>query len=173
MARRHSTLRERVHYKIDNYLARGSSTLFLSLLIAFVTAFVLIAIFRMLFFWLSPDPDAGITDQMWRVYLQLTAPGNMNQDSTSPHHFKIPAMLAGLTGVVIFSTLIATLTTALNQAIRNLKRGHSRVLEEDHTLILGWTHRVPEILRELVEANESEDETVRCDLVRERQGMDG
>lgn len=157
MPGRNATLREKVHYQIDNYLAKGSSALFLSLLIAFLIAFAVIAVLRLLFYWVSPDTDAGLFDQLWKVYLQLTAPGNMNQDSHSPHHFKVPAILAGLTGVVIFSTLIATLTTALNQAIRRLKRGHSRVLESGHTLILGWTHRVPEILRELVEANESED----------------
>ncbi|MEL7335330.1 MAG: hypothetical protein AAFN70_03900, partial [Planctomycetota bacterium] len=34
--------------------------------------------------------------------------------------------------------------------------GHSRVIEEGHTLILGWNERVVEILRELIIANESE-----------------
>ena len=156
MVARTPSVRERFHYRVDNFLAKGSSALFLSLLVTFLIAFSLMAIFRLSLAWMHPDPDAGTADQLWKAYLQLTAPGNMNQDSSSPHHFKIAAILAGITGVVIFSTLIATLTTALNQAIRSLKRGHSRVLEEDHTLILGWTHRVPEILRELVEANESE-----------------
>ena len=122
-----ATLREKVHYRIDNFLARGTSALFFSLLIAFLIAFAIIIGLRTMLHWLSPDPHAGITDQLWRVYLQLTAPGNMNQDSESPTHFKVAAILAGITGVVIFSTLIATLTTALNQAIRRLKRGHSRV----------------------------------------------
>lgn len=152
-----ASIKEKVHYKIDNYLAKGSSALFISLLIAFLIAFAIIAIFRLVLNWVGPDPDSTLSDQLWRVYLQLTAPGNMNQDNPSPPQFKLAAMLAGITGVVIFSTLIATLTTALNQAIRSLKRGHSRVLEEGHTLILGWTDRVLEILRELVEANESEE----------------
>ena len=168
-----ATLREKFHYRIDNFLARGTSALFLSLLITFLIAFAIVIGLRMLLFWISPDPDAGITQQLWRAYLQLTAPGNMNQDSESPHHFKIAAVLAGLTGVVIFSALIATLTAALNQAIRSLKRGHSRVLEEGHTLILGWTHRVPEILRELVEANESEDDPCVVVLAnKEKEWMD-
>jgi len=144
--------------EIDNFLARGSSALFLSLLVTFLIAFTIIVFLRLVFHWLGPDENDGILAQIWRAYLQLTAPGSLNADSDSPHHFKFPAVLAGITGVVIFSTLIATLTTALNQAIRSLKRGHSRVLESDHTLILGWTRRVPEILRELVEANESEDD---------------
>lgn len=168
-----ATFREKVHYQVDNYLAKGSRALFLSLLISFLIAFVVLVVLRLILYWFGPDTNAGFADQLWKVYLQLTAPGNMNQDSESPHHFKIAAILAGLTGVVIFSTLIATLTTALNQAIRSLKRGHSRVLEEGHTLILGWTHRVPEILRELIEANASEDRPCIVILAeRDKEWMD-
>jgi len=151
MADQAANLRERAHYKVDNYLAKGSSALFVSLLIAFLIAFAIIAFFRMALNWISPDP-ASFSDQLWKVYLQLTAPGNMNQDSQTPPQFKIAAILAGLTGVVIFSTLIATLTAALNQAIRSLKRGHSRVLEEDHTLlILGWTVHLIPLKHEVIE----------------------
>jgi len=77
----------------------------------------------------------------------------MNQDVKTPPVFRITAIIAGLTGLVIFSMIIATLTTALRQAAQ----GHSRVLEEDYTLIPGWTHRAPEIIRELVEMNEESD----------------
>ncbi len=184
MASKHeSSLRERVHYKVDNYLAKGSSALFLSLLIAFLIAFVIIALLRMFLYWIQPeiniDPETkeqvatGIGPQLYRAFLELTAPGNMNQDVNKPHLYKIAAILAGFTGVIIFSTLIATLTTALNQAIRTLKRGHSRVLEAGHTLILGWTHRVPEILKELVMANETDDDSVVVILSEEdKEWMD-
>ena len=94
------------------------------------------------------------------AFLQLTAPGSMGRDTESPAVMKLAAVFSGFTGVVIFSTLIATLTTALNSAISNLKQGHSRVLESEHTLIVGWSKRVTEILKELVEANESEDDPV-------------
>ena len=173
MVRADASIRDRLHYRVDNFLAKGSSALFLSLLVTFLVAFSLIAMIRLGLAYFGPDKDASMSDQLWRAYLQLTAPGNMNQDSKSPNHFKIAAVLAGITGVVIFSTLIATLTTALNQAIRSLKRGHSRVLEVGHTLILGWTQRVPEILRELVEANESEDDPCVVILSRdEKEWMD-
>jgi len=39
-----------------------------------------------------------------------------------------------------------------------LRKGHSKVIENEHTLILGWDdQRIVEILKELVMANESED----------------
>ena len=89
------------------------------------------------------------------------------------HLTQIAAIASGLTGVVIFSALIAFLTTALDQTITHLKKGHTQVLESGHTLILGWGVRVLEILRELVEANDSEDDPVVVILADEdKEEMD-
>ena len=150
---------QKIHYYIDNYLAKGSSALFLSLLFTFLSALALFSGLRMLLaLCCSGVPDW--LENLWMAFLQLTAPGSMGHDTKSPVIMKLAAVFSGFTGVVIFSTLIATLTTALNSAISNLKKGHSRVLESEHTLIVGWSKRVTEILKELVEANESGDDPV-------------
>jgi hypothetical protein len=91
----------------------------------------------------------------------------MAYDIDSAPGFKIVAVLSGMVGVVILSALIAFITTALDQKIGELKKGHSKVIEEDHTLILGWNERVLEILRELVLANESEDNPVVVILAKD------
>jgi hypothetical protein len=59
----------------------------------------------------------------------------------------------------MLSALIAFITTALDQKISELKRGRSKVIEKGHTLILGWNEqRIIEVIRELIIANESEDD---------------
>jgi len=166
------TFRESIHYYIDNYLAKGSQALFLSLLLTFLSALGILSLLRIIFSFWVPD-ESGWFGNLWMAFLQLTAPGSMGHDTKSPAIMKITAVLAGFTGVVIFSTLIATLTTALNSAIASLKRGHSRVLESEHTLIVGWSQRVTEILREIVEANESgEDPVVVVMSEKEKPWMD-
>lgn len=167
------TFRQRWRYRVDTFLAKGSSALFLSLIVAFIGAIVAIATVRYLFNLWSPDTEHDFARQVWMIFLELTDPGNMNQDNDTPVIFKVAAVVAGLTGVVIFSALIAFLTTALDQAIAHLKKGHSQVLESGHTLILGWGPRIIEILRELVEANESEDDPVVVILSEEdKEDMD-
>ncbi|MEZ6141933.1 MAG: hypothetical protein R3B84_15280 [Zavarzinella sp.] len=161
--------RERLRYRVDNFLAKGSGSLFLALFVSFLIAFAIIIGVRAVLNYLSPDPDTPFFQQIWLTYLQLTDPGNMNQDNTTPAAFKIGAVIAGMTGVIIFSSLIAFLNTALNQAISRLKQGHTRVLETGHTLILGWGPRVGEILRELAEANESESDPVVTILAEEEK----
>ena len=168
-----ATLRQRWRYRVDSFLARGSSALFVSLVFVFVGSILLIGVMRLVFNVFVPDNEHDFARQTWFIFLQLTDPGNMNQDNDTPTIFKSAAVVAGLTGVVIFSALIAFLTTALDQAIAHLKKGHSQVLETGHTLILGWGPRVIEILRELVEANESEDDPVTVILSEtDKESMD-
>lgn len=154
---RQASWSERLRYRVDNYLARGSGALFLALVVAFLSSLGFIALFRFVLNVLVPDAGTSFGLQLWFIFLQLTDPGNMAQDNGTPAVFKLSAIVSGLTGVVIFSALIAFLTTALDQAIANLKQGRSAVLESEHTLVVGWSPRVVEILRELIEANESED----------------
>jgi K+/H+ antiporter YhaU regulatory subunit KhtT len=154
------TVRQRLRYAADNFLARGSLSLFLALTSAFIGAIVLLTALRSVIDAIFPDAAQDTAHHAWVVFLELTDPGNMNQDNTTPREFKLGAIAAGMTGVVLFSSLIAFMTTALDQAIQRFKRGHSEVIESGHTLILGWTPRVVEILRELAEAMESERDPV-------------
>lgn len=56
------------------------------------------------------------------TWLQITDPSNMARDNHKFGLYKVLAVVGGLTDVVIFSALIAFLTTVLEQAIENLKK---------------------------------------------------
>jgi len=159
------TLTQRLRYKFDNFMSRGGSSIFISLTVVFLIMLVAISLLRavMLLFHpedVVPERGGGAIHNIYIAFLQMTDPGNMAQDIDSSPFYKVCSILGGLSGVVMLSSLIAFITTALDQKIAQLKKGHSKVIEEDHTLILGWNERVLEILRELVIANESEDNPV-------------
>lgn len=158
------TIREKLRYRFDNFMAKGGSSIFISLTVVFISLLVLVSIIRgliMLFF-----PDATVEREgnflmgVYITFLQMTDPGNMNQDVESSDVYKISAIIGGFSGLIMLSMLIAFITTALDQKINQLKKGRSRVVENGHTLILGWNERITEILRELFLANESEDNPV-------------
>ena len=155
------TFKQLVRYRFDSFMARGGSSIFISLVVVFAVLLTTIAAVRLGIYFLLPahqdERNVGMFGQIYIIWLAMTDPGNMNQDVKSHGLYKIPAIMAGLAGIVILSMLIAFITTALDQKIGQLKKGHSKVIEQDHTLILGWGERVSEILRELVIANESED----------------
>ncbi len=170
------SLRQKLRYKFDNFMSRGGRSIFLGLVTFFILALIVCAILRIGIDSApyemvgdterekahtggdTPADSLGVTHHVFMTFLFLSDPGTMAYDIDSSPWYKVSAVFAGMFGVVIFSALIAFITTALDQKIRELKKGHSRVIEEDHTLILGWNERVVEILRELMLANESEDD---------------
>ena len=161
---RHTNGRK-LRYQFEQFMARGGSSIFVSLTIVFIISFVLIIGLRLLLvtvFQDSIDPvtqdNRRIWDDIYAIWLQMTDPGNMNQDIYSGPWSKLAAIIAGLVGVILLSALIAFITTAIDKLLYEFRKGRGPVLEEDHTLILGWNERVVDILRELVIANESEDE---------------
>lgn len=156
--------KQRLKYRVDTFMANGGSSSFKALTAAFLAIFFLIAGFRGLLHFISPEAslqyeNLDFLGNIYITFLQLTDPGNMAQDILSSPWYKIFAVLAGLAGVVLLSALIAFITTALDQKLNELKRGRSKVIETNHTLILGWNEqRIVEIIREIILANESEDD---------------
>ncbi len=152
----------RMRYRFDTFMAKGGSSIFKALTAAFVGTFLLIGLLRGAMTLLFPEmgqqhEGLGFLGNLYITFLEITDPGNMAQDIYSSVGYKTFAVLAGIAGIVMLSALIAFITTALDQKIHDLKRGRSKVIEEGHTLILGWNEqRIVEIIRELIIANESE-----------------
>ncbi|MCA8993669.1 MAG: hypothetical protein KDA88_16895 [Planctomycetaceae bacterium] len=175
-----ASLFQRARYQFDNFMARGGSSIFVSLVVVFMSMLLLLAILRgagvMMFPNASIERDVeghSFFRNVYITFLQMTDPGNMAQDIETSPGFKVFSVLSGMTGVVMLSSLIAFITTALDRKLALLRRGHSKVIEEDHTLILGWNERITEILRELVMANESEDDPVVVILAdKDKEEMD-
>jgi hypothetical protein len=155
-----TTFRQRIHYKFDTFIAKGGANIFVSLFFVFMGLLLAIALLRGLLLLVMPEEGAtkepDFLRNVYLVFLEMTDPGNMNIDINSGISYKAVAILAGVAGVVIFSGLIAVITTALEGKIDELKKGHTKIVESGHTLILGWNDRVTEVIRELVIANESE-----------------
>jgi len=168
----------RYRYLFDTFMAKGGGSIFIALSAVFVAIFLLIGVLRGVLL-LFPEvgvqhEDLGFLGNLYVTFLELTDPGNMALDMYSSAAYKIFAVLAGIAGILMLSALIAFITTALNQKIYELKRGRSKVIEEGHTLILGWNEqRIIETLRELVIANESEKDACVVILAdKDKQEMD-
>lgn len=170
------TFKQKLRYRFDNFMARGGSSIFTIIIIAFLIGYFIIGLIRTAIIQggANPGPEGGFFSQIYITFLQMTAPGNMNQDIGSSPWLKVSTIMAGLFGIVLFSALIGFITTSLRAKLDELRKGRSKVIEEDHTLILGWNdQRVVEILRELVLANESEDNPVVVILAdKEKEEMD-
>lgn len=158
MKKRRFSPGETFHYKFENFLSRGGTSIFLSLIVVFLAALAAVICVRAVLLTVESGAPSvpEFFQHLWLSFLQITDPGNMAQDNDRSALVKISAVMGGMVGVIIFSMLIAFITTQLDAVLHNLRKGLSQVIERDHTLILGWNIRVFDILRELIIANESE-----------------
>ena len=150
------SLSQKFRYWLENFMARGGFSIFISLVILFIVSLIFTGLIRLIIFAINPEADVltNIFEHLWRVFLELTDPGTLIEEQTFV--YKITGTITIFTGLVIFSILIAFITTQVEQTMYNFKKGKSKVIEEGHTLILGWNEQVLDIIRELIIANISE-----------------
>ncbi len=174
--KRSRQLRQQLQYRFDERMARSATSVFGALTLAFMAILVVVGVLRAIIVWsFGPEVErgGGPFRQVFLVFLELTDPGSMTQDIDSSPWVKIFTVIAGLAGVVLFSSLIAFITAAVDTKLTELRKGHSIVKETGHILILGWNDRISEILTELVIANESEHRPVVVILAdRGKETMD-
>ena len=150
-------LSNRLRYGIDNFMSKGSSSIFFALLSLFLIGFIIMVIIRLFANVIIPDDTLNNWAEIpWRVYVAVMEGSAAETDGDSNWLAKVTSIIGVLVGLILFSSMVAFITSVFEAKLDELKRGRSIVLENDHTLILGFGDRILEIIRELVEANESE-----------------
>ena len=109
----------------------------------------------------------------WRVYVAIIEGSAAETDGDSNWVAKLTSIVGVLVGLVLFSSTVAFITSVFEAKLAELRRGRSMVLENDHTIILGFGDRILEIIRELIEANESEPDAAIVILAdQDKETMD-
>lgn len=155
---RHATFRQKMRYRFDNLMSRGAVALigWLGLLSALMIAIVAAIVY---FASLAPPesengPAPGPGTILWQALMHSIDAGTVAGDAGSPTYLAIMlACTAG--GIFIVSILIGLLTTGIESKLDDLRKGRSLVVEEGHTVILGWSSQIFTIVSELIEANAS------------------
>ncbi|KAK8307771.1 hypothetical protein V6Z12_D02G008700 [Gossypium hirsutum] len=58
-------------------------------------------------------------------------------------------------GMLIFAMMLGLVSEAISEKLDSLRKGRSEVVEQNHTLILGWSDKLGSLLNQLAIANES------------------
>ena len=147
----------KIRYSMDNFMSRGSSSIFLALLGLFLIGFLIMVVVRLIANAFVPDETLSSWGEIpWRVYVAVMEGSAAETDGDSNWIAKLTSILAVMVGLILFSSMVAFITSVFEAKLDELRRGRSLVLETDHTLILGFGDRILEVIRELIEANESE-----------------
>jgi voltage-gated potassium channel Kch len=148
---------ERLRYWFDNWMSRGPIALMALLGLATVAFVAVLGTIAWIVLTVIGDEDnLGLESQtpldlIWRSLMRTLDPGTMGGDQNWP--FRIMMLVVTIGGLVIVASLIGIVSGAFDSKVEELRKGRSRVLEQDHTLILGWSTKVFPIVREIATAN--------------------
>ncbi len=163
------TWRARLNYSFDNALSKGPLVLIGWLALAALILVVLATVVSLLIPGVAPD-GTGLKEVFWDFLFQALTPNPF--DVTSPLPFLFIMLVVTLGSLFMVSILIGTLTTGIGERLEQMRRGRSHVLENDHTIILGWSHQVFTIVEELVTANENRKNGAVIAILCERDKVD-
>jgi len=148
-----STLVDRLRYRFDNFMSRGTIAL-VAALFAATLCMILTAAAILVIFGLRPQGDLtrfGIAEALWQITMRTIDTGTVAGDSG--WSFRVVGFLVTMGGIFITSALIGVLASGLEGRLNELRRGRSRVIETGHTVILGWSPQIFTIINELAFAN--------------------
>jgi hypothetical protein len=143
------TMSEQVEYRLDYHLSAsplakpGLLMGFTFLLIAIGSAFLTLV-----------DTQLPLSTSAWLAWTYVADPGT-HADAEGTGH-RVVSFCITIGGMLVFALLIGIISEVIGDKVDRLKEGKARVLESDHTLILGWSDKGLAIIQQLAFANESE-----------------
>ena len=151
---RRITLKDRLRYAFDNTLSRGPLGLIAWLFVASALVIIIVSAIVLLT-GIAPAHDDGsppsLAEVAWMSLMQTLGSGWLGDVGGPP--FLLATLALTLGGMFVVGTLIGALTSGIENKLADLRKGRSFVVETGHTVILGWSPQVFDVLRELVAAN--------------------
>ena len=168
---RHSlSLKSKVKYRAHIIFENGTRALLLWLSIATLLFVACVSLVLNSGICNSADfESAGFVESFWLALNLAMDPGGVYEVGWA---YRFVMLGVSIFGILIVGTLIGVLTAGIDGLVTELKKGRSVVDVADHTLILGWSSKIVEAVKELIIANESRERPVITVLAdRDKSGM--
>jgi voltage-gated potassium channel Kch len=145
---------ERLRYEFDKSMAAGPIAVigWLAVVSLIMIGFAGLVL-TITHFAQDDGKPLGFIEAFWESLMRTLDSGTMGGDTG--WGFRLVMLFVTLTGIFVVSTLIGVISSGVDSKLDDLRKGRSRVLESDHSVILNWSPSIFDIISELVVANQS------------------
>jgi len=144
----------KLRYNFDNSIAKPSAFV-LYMFLSLVVLSVLVVLIKYALYALpillpagTPALTPATFETFWGSFATLTGRG-----TEATWADRIVGILNWAITITVAGSVTGFIVGAINRAFTRLRKGKSPVIDNNHTLILGWSNRVFPILKELAIAN--------------------
>ncbi|XP_024438966.1 ion channel CASTOR isoform X1 [Populus trichocarpa] len=140
-------LNKQLAYRVDVFLSVRPYAKPLALLVA---TLLVICLGGLAMFGVTND---SLADCLWLSWTFVADSGNhANSEGIGP---RLVSVSISFGGMLIFAMMLGLVSDAISEKFDSLRKGRSKVVEQNHTLILGWSDKLGSLLNQLAIANES------------------
>lgn len=149
------TWKQKFQYKFDNIMSKGTISLigFLFLITLLVVALAGIIV------GIMGQTGMGVGKSIWVSLMHAIDAGTLAGDDGDIVFIFLMTVVT-VCGLFITSMLISILNAGVEEKMTSLQKGKSIVLENNHTVLLGFNENALNILSELILANENQKDEV-------------
>ncbi|KAI5349017.1 hypothetical protein L3X38_001904 [Prunus dulcis] len=141
------SLNKQLAYRVDLFLSVHPYSKPLALLVATV---LLIFLGGLALFGVKDD---SLAECLWLSWTYVADSGNHTDSEKIGERLVSVSISFG--GMLIFAMMLGLVSDAISEKFDSLRKGRSKVVEQNHTLILGWSDKLGSLLNQLAIANES------------------
>ena len=149
------SLWERAQFRYERFLTLRGPAIFLNLLFIFFCAYLLLLSLHFVFQDEQWAQSLGETSIGWHVFLEMLSPARLSVLTSPPPTLLILSVLTTFVGFGFYSLLIAYASTKTQETLNFFRSGLGPVIEQNHTLILGFDERLHRLIKELNYSNHS------------------
>lgn len=156
----HSKISNVLKYKFDSFMSKGVISLIAGLFFLALAFVIVISVLGAMIGVLTQDISfADFGRLMWDTVLHSLDGGVLASLKTDSLPYITLMLIATLGGMVLISILIGVLNSGIAKQLDELRKGRSLVIEDGHTVILGWSPQIFYIINELITANEGKKQS--------------
>lgn len=128
------SLNKQLEYRVDVLLSVHPYAKALALLVA---TLMLISLGGLALFGVTDD---SLADCLWLSWTYVADSGNhANSEGMGP---RLVSVSISFGGMLIFAMMLGLVSDAISEKLDSLRKGRSEVVEQNHTLILGWSDKL-------------------------------
>lgn len=142
--------RDQLAYRVDYWLSNhpAAKTVFLLMITG-----VLIVLGALLYLPVDDEAEA-LHEALWSSWCFVADPGTHADQGGAGG--RLVAFVITIGGMLIFALMIGIVSDTISDRMDDLNKGLSRVMEAEHTVLLGWSDKTIPTILELANAFESE-----------------
>ncbi|XP_027905284.1 ion channel CASTOR isoform X2 [Vigna unguiculata] len=141
------SVNKQIAYRVDVFL---SVYPYAKPLVLLVATLLLILLGGLALFGVTTEDLAHC---LWLSWTYVADSGNhASSQGIGP---RLVAISISFGGMLIFAMMLGLVSDAISEKFDSLRKGKSEVVEQNHTLILGWSDKLGSLLNQLAIANES------------------